>query len=142
MHTHTTPPWLLRLHHVARRPRTLVMLLLCCVFAVRVLSGLTFIHAGIENAETYAGICLAADPHCVVTAPSQVQLEDTPSCALNLSLHLLSGPALPLDTSVVLARLPQVLHARALQLLLQVFPASIFHPPKSAAHPTSLVLIF
>ena len=110
--------------------QALVLLLVCFVFAVRVLSGPTYISSAIEHAEIYSGICLNIDPHCYVNEHRQVELEDDPSSALNLFFHLLSSPASMMEGLFVLAVLPHALHAHALNLLLKVFPSSIFHPPK------------
>ena len=63
--------------------QALVLLLVCFVFAVRVLSGPTYISSAIEHAEIYSGICLNIDPHCYVNEHRQVELEDDPSSALN-----------------------------------------------------------
>ncbi len=110
--------------------QSLVLLLICFVFAVRVLSGQTFISSAVEHAEIYSGTCLAIDPHCYVDEHQQVGLEDDPSSALNLSFHLLSSPASVLAGLLVFAPLTHALHGHALSLLLQAFPSSIFHPPK------------
>lgn len=109
---------------------SLTLLLICFVFAVKVLSGQTYIASAVEHAEVYSGVCLSIDPHCVVNAQKQVELEDEPSSALNLSFHLLSGPVSLLIGLVVLAPLPHVLHGRVTSLLMQSFPNSIFHPPR------------
>lgn len=109
---------------------SLSILLIGFVLAVRILSGPTYISSAIEHAEIYSGICLNIDPHCYVNEHKQVELEDDPSSALNLSFHLLSSSASILEGLFVATVLPHVLHARALNLLLKVFPSSIFHPPK------------
>ena len=110
--------------------QSFVLLLVCFVFAVRVLSGQTFVSSAIEHAEVYSGTCLAMDPHCYVNEHQQVQLEDDPSSALNLSFHLLSSPASVLTGLLAFAPLPHALHGHAPSLLLQTFPSSIFHPPR------------
>ena len=110
--------------------QSLVLLLICFVFAVRVLSGQTFIGSAVEHAEIYSGTCLAMDPHCYVNEHLQVQLEDDPSSALNLSFHLLSSPASVLTGLLVVAPLAHALHGHEPSLLLQAFPSSIFHPPR------------
>lgn len=117
---------------IGRHPvhQLLVLLLVCFVFAVRVLSGQTFISSAVEHAEIYSGTCLSIDPHCYVNEHQQVELEDDPSSALNLSFHLLSSPAAVLTGLLAFAPLPHALHGHALSLLLQVFPSSIFHPPR------------
>ena len=108
----------------------LALALICFVFAVRVLSGQTYVSSAIEHAEVYSGTCLAIDPHCHVNEHQQVELEDDPSSALNLSFHLLSSPASALTGLLVSVSLPHALHGHAPSLLLQVFPSSIFHPPR------------
>lgn len=118
--------------NIGQRPvhQSLTLLLICFVFAVRVLSGQTFVSSAIEHAEIYSGTCLSMDPHCYLNEHEQVQLEEEPSSALNLSFHLLSSPA-SIETGLLLfPLLPHALHAHALSLLLMVFPSSIFHPPK------------
>jgi hypothetical protein len=110
--------------------QSFALLLVCFVFAVRVLSGQTFVSSAIEHAEIYSSTCLAADPHCYLNEHAQVQLEDEPSSTLNLSFHLLSSPAFTLTGILEFAPLPHALHGHALSLLLMTFPSSIFHPPK------------
>jgi len=118
--------------NIGQRPvhQSLSLILICFVFAVRVLSGQTYISSAIEHAEIYSGTCLAIDPHCYLNEHEQVQLEEEPSSALNLSVHLLSSAA-SVETSLLqFLPFPHVLHAHALNLLLRMFPSSIFHPPK------------
>ena len=110
--------------------QSFVLLLVCFVFAVRVLSGQSFISSAVEHAEIYSGTCLSIDPHCYVNEHQQVELEDDPSSALNLSFHLLSSPASVLTGFFTANRLPHALHGHALSLLLMTFPSAIFHPPK------------
>lgn len=107
-----------------------VLLLVCFVLAVRILSGPTYISSAIEHAEIYSGTCLSIDPHCYVNDHQQVQLEDDPSSALNLSFHLLSNATSLLTGLFVFPEMPHTLYAHALSLLLRVFPPSIFHPPR------------
>ncbi len=106
------------------------VLLICFVFSVRVLSGQTYINSAIEHAEIYSGTCLSIDPNCHVNEHKQVQLEEDPSSALNLSFHLMSIFASVEGGHIPLARLPHAMRAHAPRLLLQVFPTSIFHPPR------------
>lgn len=110
--------------------QSFLLLLVCFVFAVRALSGQTYISSAIEHAEVYSGTCLAIDPHCFINEHQQVELEDDPSSTLNLSFHLLSSAALALTGLLIIVPLTHALHGHALSLLLRVFPTSIFHPPR------------
>lgn len=104
-------------------------MLICFVLAVRVLSGPAYISAAVEHAQIYSGVCLSIDPNCHVNEHKQIQLEEEPSYTLNLSFHLLGSPATQAHTPLVFAQLSHTLHARALNLLLQLFPNAIFRPP-------------
>ncbi len=114
----------------ASAQRSILLILIGCILAIRLLAGATVVLSAIEQTEVYGGVCWSIDPECSVTEQHEVRLGDAPSSELNLSFHLM-GSLLAVETELInLACDAQALHAYEKTLPQWVFATTIFHPPR------------
>ncbi len=110
--------------------RSILIILIGCILAIRLLAGATLVFSAIEQTEVYGGVCWSIDPQCTVTEQHEVQLGDMPSSELNLSFHLM-GSLLAFEAELFnRAADAQTLHAYEKTLPLWVFSTTIFKPPR------------
>lgn len=109
-----------------RRHSVLLLIIICLM--IRVFAGQTYVEAAIERVELYTKTCVSVDPECSFHHEKAVlDLGDSPSHELNLSLHLLGigGPVLTMP------ELPKLFNPLLVHRSLLIRPVSIFHPPKN-----------
>lgn len=113
-----------------RRYPVLLFIIICLM--IRVFAGQTYVEAAIERVELYTKTCVAVDPECSFHHEKAVlDLGDSPSHELNLSLHLL-GHLLGIGGSVLtMPELPKLFNPLLVHWSLVIRPVSIFHPPKN-----------
>lgn len=111
--------------------RPIVVWLVFAIVAIRSLSGAICIEGEIERAERVAHQCVQFDLECSASSEHGIDLGDDSCYQVFWGYHLLAHGAWDgvLEPRVTLAMNP-VLHALMRTLVLQVFPAEIFHPPK------------
>jgi hypothetical protein len=109
--------------------KSIVIFLIFCFIAIRVSAGHIYIANSIERVEISSGTCLSIDSNCSINKNNQIDLGDNPNIKLNLTYHLLGDL---INTETLLTDNAPHLTPLAFNntLLLSLFLADIFHPPK------------
>lgn len=114
----------------SRRYPVLLLVIICLM--IRVFAGQTYVEAAIERVELYTKTCVEMDLECSMHHDKvTLDLGDSPSHELNLSLHLL-GHLLGLGVQMPsLFPASRVFNSSLFYWVIPIRPVSIFHPPKN-----------